>query len=208
MQYTDIAYIEPLDTYKDKSEVICAVKFMSGKFNQQEVKMIVPTDIFNFYFWGVTLEVVTYDDKFNCISVRDLQKEDIITFEIGVCYAMTYNDLTDDILSSNGFVYNLKDSLIGYNYPDVCVTLHNEICTSRNFALIIHTLRGAMVNVLLAKNLTEKDTYYKYALSRGFVPSKEKLSGLVPKTTDELKTKRVLTQNEIDKLIREMQNNK
>lgn len=205
MTFTDIAYIKPLEPFTCKDKVLCQVLFMSGKHNQERVKMVVPTNIFQYYFWGVTFEVVTYDENFNCKSIRDLQKEDIAVFDIGVCHAMTYNVFNGDILGSNGFVYNLQDNLLSRNYPEVSKFIHQQICQSSNFAMIIHTLRGAMINVLFASNLSEKDVYYKYALCNGFVPmNKAKLRSLVPKTPEEFDKKKLLTQDEIDKLIRDM----
>lgn len=203
---TSIAFIIPLEEVAGKSAVNCLFKFVAGEYHGREQVINTATDIFAYYFFGYTLETIIWDNN-GCISkIRDIDREDCREFNISVASAVMYNGVSQSFLASNGFVYNIWESLFArYAGQNLVGRMVYEISSTRNFSARFYLLNGALLSINLSKNITEDKTSYKYVLEPGFVPgNKEILRTMIPKTRDEFAEKEKLTQADIDKMLQQM----
>ena len=197
-----LAYIWPVEEYKNKAYAQCYVKFLNGPFARQVGQYSLTTSIFQYYFWGVTLEMITITEKMEIVDVSDIQKEDFREFKLGIVYARTFNCNTHEVLASNGFIYKLDQSLFHNNCKKVCEHMYAEMETADNFLLALYTMNGGVIDLLLDKNVRTDAIGYKYAIHRGFVTADEKvLKGISVNTKTSTNGKEILKQEDIDKLI-------
>lgn len=198
-----LAFIEPMEDLRDKIEVMCKIRIISGDLAFKSLQQVLKTTIFNYYFWGTTFEVVTIENG-KIVNVEDVKKDTMLEFKLGLVYALTYNNFNHDVLTSDGFLHNLDDSLFARHCKPVLDRIYYEISTAYNFTMRMYTLNGAVINILFDKNI-KKD---KYVLESGFISSDRKtLRNMIPKTQDEFDKKKKLTQSEIDKLFNDMNKN-
>lgn len=179
-----LAFIEPLEDIANKQEVMCNIRIITGERAYDVLHQKLTTDIFRYYFWGTTLEVISIDSSTGqVVSVEDLQMETMSMFNIGITYALTYNRMNHDILCFNGMLYNLDESLFARHCKPVLQNIYNVIDTSYNFSMRIHTLKGALLNILFDNNINPNAAGYKYALGCGFVAAnKQTLRNMIPQT--------------------------
>lgn len=201
-----LAFIEPMEYLEEgKAEVMCTIRIITGDLAYKILHQKLRTDIFRYYFWGTTFEVVYIDDNMNVYKVEDVQKDTMLEFKLGVVYALTYNNITHDVLGSDGFLHNLDDSLFARHCRPVLNVMYNEIQTAYNFSMRMYTLNGAVINILFDKNMSEKSPGYKYSMQSGFISTnKDMLRNMIPKTQAEFDRKKKLTQEDIDKLFDDM----
>lgn len=196
-----LAFIEPLADYTGKEEVLCQVRFVTGDLAYRTFQQVLKTEIFNYYFWGTTFEVV-YVEGGKITKVEDINKDTMLEFNIGVIYAISYNASTHDVLSNTGFLHNLDDSLFARHCKPILQRIYAEIAISQNFTMRMYTRNGAVISILFDKNIDKKSPMYKYALEVGFITAnKDMLRGLVPKTQDDFDKNKKLTQEDIDRLF-------
>ena len=204
-----LALISPMEDYAGKDTVMCNVKFLTGDRKQQMYQMSMTTDIFRFYFWGVTLEVVELDNSGNLIRVYDIDDEAKRKYNIGISYALTYNDVNHEILAANGFVYNIDESLFARYCRPVCERIYAQIQQSYNFALRFYTWNGAMLSLLFDANVSKDSPMFKYALNRGFIVADKKvLRGMSPASTSvsyDYDKNQKLKQEDIDQMLKDME---
>ena len=197
-----LAYIWPIEDYIGKETALANVRFVTGPFKGKVARYYMPTNIYTYYFWGATFEVVTITANGAITAVTDIKREDLQQFDLNLIHALTFNNETKELLGSNGFVYKLSQSLFYRNCKPVCEYIYKEIETARNFAMQIYTLNGGIISILFEKNLSTKDRNYKYAIFRGFITADDKLlRSMIPKTDVATDSHEVLNQSEIDKLI-------
>ena len=210
--YTAIAYIWPLnlnDLNSDSETIPCGVKFLNGKDAHKTVQMTCSKSIFQYYFWGVTLEIVKYDSCYQCVDVHDITEDERAEYNVGICYALSFNDHSHSVLASNGFVYDLDESIFYNNCKPVLQYMYKLIGRAVNFAMVFYTFNGGLCAILLDIDIKEDRPYYKYAMSRGFVTMNDKmLRGIVPKTQKEFDNRDKLSQDDIDTIIKTMLENK
>ena len=58
-----LAYIWPIENYAGKETALANVRFVTGPFKGKVAQYYMPTNIYTYYFWGVTFEVVTVNGK-------------------------------------------------------------------------------------------------------------------------------------------------
>lgn len=167
--FTELAIIEPLTNDFSKETVQSKVSIVSGEHAHRKVTMSVPVEMFRYYFWGSSFELITYNEDFELLHVRDVAKEDLPKYNLGVVQALTYNHMTHDVVASNGFVYNLDNSLFGKYCPNVCKRIYEEIATAYNFTLVMITMNGAVIDLSFEKNVDGKKNPYRNILTCGFV---------------------------------------
>lgn len=197
-----LALIEPLENPAGKATVDCNVKFVTGDLAHRSKRYSLSTDIFSHYFWGFAFETVVLNDNGTVREIHDLNKEDRIDFNVELLYAVTYNNMTHEVLASNGFVYILDESpFAGYCRP-MLNRIYQEISYAQIFCLIMYTLNGAVFSLLFDKNFPESSSSYKYALTPGYITvNKKTLGHLSPKASDNFDKNEKLSQQDIDKLI-------
>lgn len=203
--YKCLAFIWPIEEYKDKEMANCYVRYVTGPFAHKTARYNLKTDIYRYYYWGVTFEVVTIDEQGTITEVADVKKGDLAEFGMGIVHAITYNSGTHEVLASNGFVYKLDQSLFYRNCKEVCEYIYEVIEESDNFVMQMYTMNGGIISILFDRNLDANSKSYKYAVHKGFVTGNSKLlRSMVPKTQGSTENKEVLTQRDIDRIIEGM----
>lgn len=196
-----LAYIWPLEPYQGKDTALSAIKIMTKPFKRKIIQTYVKTSIYNYYFHGVTFESITIDDDMNVLDIRDVNADDYGKFDISVIHALSFDCQTHDLLGSNGFLYNLDQSVFYRHCEDVCKYLYKEIETAYNFTMQMYTLDGGIIAVLFEKNVKPEDKRYNIAIHKGFITqNKDILRSIVPVSTS-IDKKRLLKQSEIDEII-------
>lgn len=199
-----LAFIEPLEDFRDKEEAYCQIRIMSGDLKFKVFRQLLKTTIFNFYFWGTTFEVV-YIENGVVIKVEDLHKDTMEEFSITVDYAVTYNAFTHEVLTKSGFLHNLDDSLFARNCKPILMRIYSEIATSYNFSMRFYLRKGAIISLLFDKNIDEKACFYKYVMQAGFVAAdRNTMRSMIPKTQTDYDKNKKLNQEDIDRLFKEM----
>lgn len=200
-----LAFIWPAEDIVGKEVCRSNVKFISGPFRHKVIQYDMTTDIYKYYYWGVTFEVVIINQKGDLIEVRDIDKNDFGIFDLDFITALTYNANTHEILATNGFVYKLDQSLFYRHCPAVCEYIYKEMETANNFILYMYTINGGIASVLFDKDLHIKDKRYKSVIHKGFITSDNHLlRNMVPKDTVDEEIGEKLKQEDIDKLIEKM----
>lgn len=201
---TGLAIIMPLETI-DKESVYSELFFLQTR---EIVKTFIPNNVFKYYFYGVTLEVVELDKNNNCISIHDVKKDDLIKYNLSINYALTISFDEDKIasLSTNGFVYYLEQTTFFKRYNFVLTNMYNAMKSSNNFVVRFFIINGAISYVQLECNKPSTASDYKYALHNGFsVSNRDILKCMLPKTDmDFIDSKEKLNQEAIDKLFEQM----
>lgn len=203
-----LAFVGPIENHVGVKQVMCQVKVLTGDRAHKTYKMMMPTDIFKYYFWGVTLEIIEMDSKGNLLKVYDIDSGAKEEFNIGMAHALTYNEVSHEILASNGFVYNIDDSLFARYCMPVCKRIYDEIARCSNFAIQFYTYNGAMLCILFDRNVLPTSPMYKYVLNRGFiVADRKKLCGMSPANDTNVydyDKNQKLKQSDIDNMVKDM----
>lgn len=204
-----LALISPMEDYVDKDAVMCNVRLLTGDRKHQTYQMSMTTSIFRYYFWGVTLEVVELDNSGNLIRVYDIDGEARRKYSIGISYALAYDEVNHEILASDGFVYNIDESLFARYCKPVCERIYAQILRSYNFALQFYTWNGAMLSLLFDANVSKDSPMFKYALNRGFIIADKKvlrrMSLVSTSVSYEYDKNQKMTQDDIDRMLRSME---
>lgn len=197
-----LAYISPTEEMIGKEFAYCNVTFITGDLDHRTFQGIqVRTDMFRYYYYGSSLEVVELDQNRNIVDIHDMTIEDVRYFGVSIHHILTLNSVTFDMLASNDFTYNLKVNKF-YNYCKRTVeNIYDEMQRlSDGFALRIYVINGAIIYIELDDNSMKKE---RYVLSAGYIVSdKYKLrnAGHV-ENPGAGKQNEKLKQEEIDKLI-------
>ena len=199
-----LAYIWPVEPIEGKETALANIRCMNGPFAHKILESVLTTRIYTYYYWGVTFEAVTLSESGEVLEIGDVTKEDVKTFGMDMVCALTFNNMTHEVLASDGFVYKLDQSLFYRNCKQICEYIYKEIETANNFTLRMYTVNGAVAALLFDKNLTPDAKGYKFAIHRGFVTADNSiLRTMVPKTALPERSNDILKQPEIDKLIEE-----
>lgn len=199
-----LAYISPEVDFTGLEFVPCCVTFISGDLDHQTFRdVVMPSNIFTYYYYGSTLEVVELDDNKNLLGVHDLTNEEISEFGISIYNVLTLNRNTFDMLTSNDFAYNLKVNKF-YTYRKQTVeNMFAVMNRTDRFILRVYVIKGAIVYIHLNDN-PDRDS--KYVLSSGFiVTDKSKLRGSSVSNSGITNSNAKLKQEDIDKLITKIQ---
>ena len=203
---TGLAIITPLESI-EKESVYSELFFIQTR---DIVKTYIPNNVFKYYYYGVTLEIVELDNDNRCISIHDVKKDDLIKYNISINYALTISFDADKIasLSTNGVIYYLEQSTFFKRYKFVFTNMYNAMITSSNFVFRYFTINGAISYVQLECNKPATSPDYKYALHNGFtVSNRDILKCMLPKTdTDFADSKEKMNQEAIDKLLEQLHN--
>ena len=201
-----IAFIWHLEDYTGKETCLCQLRILSGKYNGKYFQAYLTTNIFKFYYWGVTLEEVEIDKNLNIISVSDLDLESMKKYNINIFYALTFNEETSDALGSDGFVYKLNQSIFYNKCRAVYDHIMNEIKTARNFSLRLYTRDGGIFYFVFDKDISPKASGYKYVMNKGYITADKKvLKSMIPATsTNNTNSNEKMTQADVDKMLEEM----
>ena len=205
-EYTELAIIEPLDMDFSKEKVLSKVSVVTGEHAHRKFSMMVPVNMFRYHFWGSTFEVIKYNEKFELLDARDIVKDDLPRYNLGVVQALAYNQMTHEVVATNGFVYNIDDSLYGKYCPHICQRIYGEIATAGNFTLMLITLNGAVIDLTFDKNVNPADYPHRNILTSGFVTTNTKALRFTMPTSKAAVTDRneKLSQDDIDDLIEKM----
>lgn len=197
-----LAFIWPAEDITGKETALANVKFITGPFMRKIARYMLPTNIYKYYYWGVTFEVVTLTDTGAITEVTDVQKEDFTTFGLGLIHALSYNSITHEVLGSNGFVYKLDQSLFYKHCQSVCEYIYEQIETANNIVMQMYLINGGIISISFDKDVPAGSYSYQFAIQKGFVTADNKLlRTMVPKVTSTADNKEVLKQGDIDKLI-------
>lgn len=204
-EYKELAIIEPLDLDFSKEKVRSKVSVVTGEHAHRKFNMMVPVNVFRYHFWGSTFEVITYNEEFELLEIRDIVKDDLPMYNLGVVQALTYNPVTHDVVTTNGFVYNIDDSLFGKYCPHICKRIYKEIATAYNFTLMMITLNGAVIDLTFDKNVDAAKYPHRNILTPGFVTTNTKaLRFTMPTSKAPADKNEKLSQDDIDDLIDRM----
>jgi len=204
-EFTELAIIEPLEQDFSKEKVLSKVSIVSGVHAHRKVTMSIPVESFRYHFWGSSFELISYNDAFELLDIRDIVKEDLAKYNLAVAQVLTYNHVTHDVVATNGFTYNLDASLFAKYCPQVCKRIYEEIVTAYNFTLLLITMNGAVIDLTFDKNVDEKKYSHRHILTYGFVTTNIKslqISTLTSKVSMDCNEK--LSQKDIDELIDKM----
>lgn len=204
-EFIELAIIEPTESLLGKEKVLCKVSIVSGIHAHRRVQMAIPIEFFRYYFWGSTFEVITYNDAFELVNIRDVIKEDLPKYNLAVAQVLAYNHVTHNVVATNGVSYNLDDSLFAKYCPHVCKRIYEEISTAYNFTLMLITMNGAVIDLSFAKNVDEKKYSHRHILTYGFVTTNTsalRFSSASSKPSVDGNEK--LSQDDIDELIDKM----
>ena len=205
-EYTELAIIEPINMDFSKEKVWSKISVVTGEHAHRKFNMLVQTNVFRYYFWGSAFAVIKYNDAFELLEVRDIVKDDLKRYNLDVLQALTYNQMTHDVVATNGVVYNIDDSLYGKYCPHVCKRIYEEIKTAYNFTLLMITMNGAVIDLTFDKNVEPRRYPYRNVLTSGFVATDAKaMRFMMPKTRETITdSNEKLSQEDIDDLIEKM----
>ena len=196
-----LAYISPLEDITDKEYANCNITFITGDLDHRTFSGLkLKTDLFRYYYYGSSLEVVELDRHQNVVDIHDITVEEAKYFGVSLHYILTLNQSTFDMLASNDFTYNLK---VNKFYSYCKTTVENMYCCMQrlnNFILRAYVINGAVVYIELDDNPGKER---QYALTPGFIISdKSKLKNAGGKeVTVSGHSREKLKQEDIDKLI-------
>ena len=109
-----IVLIKPIEECKDT--VLCDVKFYTGSLKGTITQLLCPSSIFRYYYKGLTMELVTLDDKGNLVNIRDAKRADFSLFNLDMFRAYAFNTVTHEALGSNGILYSISMAPAVRNY--------------------------------------------------------------------------------------------
>ena len=201
-EFTELAIIEPTELDFSKEKLLSKVSIVTGVHAHRKVMMLIPVEFFRYHFWGSTFELITYTDSFELLHVRDIVKEDLPKYNLGVAQVLTYNHMTHEVVATNGAIYNLDDSLFAKYCPSVCKRIYEEIVSAYNFTLLLLTMNGAVIDLTFDKNVDPVKYPHRNILTYGFVTSNAKslqFPAMASKTVTDRNEK--LNQADIDALI-------
>ncbi len=200
-----LAYIWPAEDIQGKDVALANVKFINGPYERKTARYMLTTSIYKYYYWGVTFEVLTLTEDGSITEVSDVKKEDLLSFGMNIIHALSFNNITHEVLGSNGFVYKLDQSVFYRNCKPVCDYIYSQIESANNIVMQMYTLNGGIISILFDKDVPEYSSSYKYVIQKGFVTADNKLlRSMVPKTEIESDNREVLKQRDIDKLIEKL----
>lgn len=205
-KYIELAIIEPLDMDFSKEKVWSKVSIVTGEHAHRKYNMLVQANVFRYYFWGSAFGVIQYNEAFELLEIRDIVKEDLQKYHLDLVQALTYNQMTHDVVGTNGIVYNLDDSLYGKYCPHICKRIYEEMKTAYNFTLLMITMNGAVIDLTFDKNIEPSRYPYRTVLTSGFVATDAKaMRFMMPKTRETITDRNEkLSQEDIDDLIDKM----
>lgn len=162
-----LAYITPLADIEGKDYVDCLITFITGDLNHQTFKYAwLRTDIFRFYYYGSTLEVVELDGGMRIVSIRDLTKEDAEEFGVSLKSVVTLNSNTFDMLVSNDVTYNMKENKFYRHCSKTVDNMLNRMKQIDKFVLRAYIINGAVIYLELDEIIKNSNNY---VMSPGFV---------------------------------------
>ena len=202
----ELAFISATQSHENLYSVWAKVQFVTGPRKGKVITCQVPTDIFRYYYHGTTLEVVELDKNDSIISVTDPKADDFKAFGLQLCRVYSFNMQTTDLLASNGFVYNLKQSSYWRDFHQVCDNIISQMYVASNFVMYAYLKDNVLLSLNVEFNLNEHDKRYKYAIHHGFVTADKKLLRMMcPAVANNTKSSNEkLSQEDIDTLIDEM----
>lgn len=195
-----LAYIVPLEDITGKEYALCDIIFASGLLNHQHKQAVLGTNIFRYYYYGSTFEVVEMDEHNNVVNVHDVGEKDMEEFGLSLKSVLTLNTDTYDMLVSNDFVYNIKSNKFYNNCRQTIENICRRIQEIDGFTIRTYIRDGAVIYIELDENTNSKS---KYVLNRGFLVSDKsqlRQSGKVT-TTPEFDKNEKLKQKDIDKIV-------
>lgn len=196
-----LAYISPVENIEGKEYVNCNITFISGDLNHKTwTNVCLKTDIFRYYYYGSTFEVIELDHMQNIVNIHDITVEDAKQFGVSLHNILTLNENTFDMLASNDFTYNLKENKF-YNYcKNTVENMYTAMHHTTSFILRVYIINGAVVYIEMDDNPKENS---KYALSSGYiVTDKSKLRHSSYFDNNAMENgKEKLKQDDIDRLI-------
>ena len=195
-----LAYISPLEDITGKEQALCNIVFASGFLNHQCKKAVLGTNIFRYYYYGSTFEVVEMDEYNNIVNVHDVTEEDMAEFGLSLKSVLTLNTDTYDMLASNDFVYNMKSNKFYNSCKQTIENICKRIEEIDGFTIRTYIKDGAVIYIELDENIGNKS---KYVLNRGFLVSDKsqlRQSGKVTSTPEFDKNEK-LKQSDIDKIV-------
>lgn len=199
-----LAIIVPLEDI-NKEHVYSELYFIDLSNRHKVIKTYVPHNIFKYYFYGATLEVVELDNNNNCVNIHDITKDDMIEYSISLSYALTLSFTENEVVSlaTNGFTYYLYQSTFFRRYKYIFNNMCNAMKQSNNFVLRYFIMNGAICYVQLECNKSRDAVDYKYVMHNGFaISNRDILKSLLPKTEIEFNNStEKLSQMKIDQLI-------
>lgn len=162
-----LAYISPVEDITGKEYASCNITFITGDLDHQTFWNVrLKTDIFRYYYFGSTLEVLELDERQQIIDIHDITVEDARQFGVSLHHILTLNKTTFDMLASNDFTYNLKVNKF-YNYCRHTVeNIYRVMQQVPGFLLRIYVINGAIVYIEMDDNPKQNS---KYALSGGYI---------------------------------------
>lgn len=204
-----LVLIKPLQQWTTESSVNCQYIILAGPYRNDLPGIIAPciTKMFTYYFFGATIEVVSIDRNGQVHGdPRDVKVEDFQKFGVNLSYALTINNVSQEILSTNGFVYKFSQSVFYRTHPDVVSNMYRAMALSTGFVLRLYTINGAIVYAELHDVVNESSAEYKYVVRPGYiVADRNVLKCLVPQTQEDFAdAKAVLKQDDIDKLFEKL----
>ena len=196
-----LAYISPMEDIAGKEYAQCSITFVTGDLNHETYRpVMVKTDIFKYYYFGSTFEVVEVDSQKNIVDIHDITVEDAKYFGVTMHNIVAFNKTNFDMQATNSVTYNFKVNKF-YNYCRATAeNVYRAMGQCEKFILWVYIINGAVVYVMLDDNPKEN---HKYALAEGYIVSD--MSGLrcsSSVSTGSLGDKNEkLKQQDIDKLI-------
>ncbi|SCY79321.1 hypothetical protein SAMN02910292_02947 [Lachnospiraceae bacterium XBB2008] len=200
-----LAYIWPAESIDGKEQALAYVRFITGPYEKKTGKYLLTTNIYKYYFWGVTFEAVTIQDDGSIIEVSDVKRDEWESFGLSIIHALSWNSITHEVLGSNGFVYKLDQSVFYRVCGRVCDHIYEQIESAENIVMQMYTLSGGIIAILFDKDIPKSHPSYKYAIQRGFVTADNTiLRSMVTIKEISADNKEVLKQDDIDKLLEKL----
>jgi hypothetical protein len=201
-----LVIIKPLEDITGKTSVQCQYEIVAGKLKNTLSRFVAQctTNVFRYYYYGATIEIANIDADGNVYGApRDVKIDDYKHFGIALSYALTFNNVSQEVLSTNGVVYRFSQSVFYRNHPDVVSNMYRAMMASTGFVLRLYTINGGIVYTEIHDNVLENSREYKYVIRPGFtVSDRNILKCLVPQSQEEYADSReLLKQEDIDKLF-------
>ena len=162
-----LAYISPLEDITGKEYAQCSITFATGDLNHETYRPVaVKTDMFKYYYFGSTFEVVEMDEKKNIIDIHDITIEDAKYFGVTMHNIVALNKKNFDMQATNGVTYNYKVNKF-YNYcRNTAENVYRTMEKCDKFILWAYIINGAVVYVMLDDNPKKNQ---KYTLAEGYI---------------------------------------
>ena len=194
-----LAYTTPIS--ESNEYYLCDVRVVDGMYRNNHFQEQYDKEFFKNCPYGATLALFRYNGIDTEIVTPT--KETLKEFNLQCSIVVNYNDITKNIVTLDGEIYNLNDCLFTKYNRETTFRIYEAINKCENFHMQLLIRSGKIYDIGLYVNKKPEDMNYNCILHRGFVPaSRELLKRTINMTKEDIDMNQKLNQDAIDDLLR------